>query len=101
MRTKLIVKGAIVELRFNQDSFFISILGVSSGWDYNKHDKLLGGKLKIWSTKDKIHLKCDAFIGFVVKGLGQPNFYKFLLDKSLGYNVFFERKTIHCKKKLF
>ena len=44
MRTKLIVGGDILALRFDQKSFFTSILGLSPHWDYKINDEWIGEK---------------------------------------------------------
>ena len=45
MRTKLTVKGDIQALRFDQNSFFSSILGLSPHWVYERDDKFFPGKI--------------------------------------------------------
>ena len=94
-------------LRFDEKSFFHTILGFDPCWDYKPtiaihadspgvytNDKLI---LKL-NTKSKIHLKCDIMKGSVVDGVRQPILFSFVLDKPDGYKVFCEPETIHYKK---
>ena len=45
MKTKLVVKRGIIAIRFDEKSFFNTILGFNSGWDYNIIMKTLAKKL--------------------------------------------------------
>ena len=100
-------KFALGTLRFDQQSFFHTLLGFSPYWDYkpnNSNHVLTPGvypsdKINLNSkTIDKIHLKCHATDGSIVDGIRQPIFFSFVLDKPSGYKVFCEPKTNHFKK---
>ena len=100
-------KFALGTLRFDNQSFFHTLLGFSPYWDYkpnNSHHVLIPGvylsdkTILNLNTIDKIHLNCDAINGSVVDGIRQPILFSFVLDKPAGYKVFCEPETIHYKK---
>ena len=97
-KTKLLVRSGIIAIRFDEKSFFNTILGFTPGWDYKHYNQYISQKIVNLSSTNKIHLKCDAIDGSVVNGLRQPIFYSFVLDKPSGYKVFCELETIHYKK---
>ena len=98
MKTKLVVNIGIIAIRFDEKSFFNTILGFTPGWDYKHYNKYISQKIVSLSNTNKIHLKCDIIDGSVVNGLRQPILYSFVLDKKPGYKVFSEPETIHYKK---
>ena len=98
MKTKLVVNIGIIAIRFDEKSFFNTILGFTPGWDYKHYNKYISQKIVSLSYTNKIHLKCDIIDGSVVNGLRQPILYSFVLDKKPGYKVFSEPETIHYKK---
>ena len=113
MKTKIILKYnggqrkfGLGTLRFDERSFFHTLLGFEAYWDYeppnSNHDAFPGvytsDKILNLSTTNKNHLKCDIIDGSVVNGLRQPILYSFVLDKLPGYKVFCEPETIHDKK---
>ena len=98
MKTKMVVKSGIIAIRFDEKSFFSTILGFTPGWDYKHYNKYISQKIVNLSNTNKIHLKCDAINGSVVNGLRQPILYSFVLDKLPGYKVFSEPGTIQYKK---
>ena len=98
MKTKLIVRDGIIVIRFNEKSFFSTILGFTPGWDYKHYNKYVSQKIVNLGSTNKIHLKCDVIDGSVVNGVRQPILYSFVLDKKPGYKVFSEPETIHYKK---
>ena len=97
-KTKLVVSNGIIAIRFDENSFFSTILGFTAGWDYKHYNQYLSQKIVNLSSTNKIHLKCDAIDGSVVNGVRQPILYSFVLDKPSGYKVFCEPETIHYKK---
>ena len=97
-KTKLVVKSGIIALRFDEKSFFNSILGFTSGWYYKHHNEYTSQKISNLSTTNEIHLKSDVIDGSVVNGLSQPILYSFLLDKTVGYKVFSQLEKVHFKK---
>ena len=98
MKTKLVVRDGIIAIRFDEKSFFSTILGFTQGWDYEHHNEDISQKFVNLGSTNKIHLKCDCIDGSVVNGLRQPILYSFVLDKLPGYKVFSEPETIHYKK---
>ena len=98
MKTKLVVQSGILAVRFDEKSFFSTILGFTPGWDYKHYNKYISQKIVNLSNTNKIHLKCDVIDGSVVNGLRQSILYSFVLDKKPGYKVFSEPETIHYKK---
>ena len=97
-KTKLVVRSGIIAIRFDEKSFFSTILGFTPGWDYKHYNQYLSQKIVNLSNTNKIHLKCDAINGSVVNGIRQTILYSFVLDKPSGYKVFCEPETIHYKK---
>ena len=84
--------------RFDEKSFFITVLGFTSGWDYKHYNQYTSQKILNLGSTNKIHLKCDVIDGSVVDGIRQPMLFSFVLDKLPGYKVFSEPETIHYKK---
>ena len=97
-KTKLIVNSGITAIRFEEKSFFSTILGFTAGWDYKHYSQYLSQKIVNLSSTNKVHLKCDAINGSVVNGIRQPILYSFVLDKPSGYKKFSEPETIHYEK---
>ena len=98
MKTKLVVKYGIIAIRFYEKSFFSTILGFTSGWDYKSYNKYTSQKIVNLGSTNKIHLKCDVINGSIVDGFRQPILYSFVLDKLPGYKVFSKPETIQYKK---
>ena len=97
-KTKLVVNSDILAIRFDEKSFFSSILGFTPGWDYKHYNEYLSQKIVNLNGTNKLHMKCDVIDGSVVNGIRQPILYSFVLDKPSGYKVFCEPETIHYKK---
>ena len=100
-KTKLILTrfgDTFGTLRFDEKSFFHTLLGFTPYWDYKpgvySSDKVI---LNL-NTINKIHLKCDCIDGSIQDGVRQPILYSFVLDKPAGYKIFCEPETIHYKK---
>ena len=97
---------ALGTLRFNEKSFFHTLLGFTPYWDYkptNSNRDVIPGvytsnKILNLSSTNKIHLKCDCIDGSIQDGVRQPILFSFVLDKPSGYKVFCEPETIHYKK---
>ena len=105
MKTKIILKYigerkkfVLGTLRFDERSFFHTLLGFTPYWDYKPSNVYTSDKSLNLNTVNKNHLKCDIIDGSVVNGVRQPIFYSFVLDKRPGYKVFCEPETIHYKK---
>ena len=105
MRTKIVLKYiggrkifALGTLRFDQTSFFHTLLNFKPYWDYKPSGVYTNDKILNLNTVNKIHLKSDIIQGSVVDGVRQPILYSFVLDEKPGYTVFCEPKTNHFKK---
>ena len=98
MKTNLVVKSGIIAKRFDEKSFFSTVLGFTPGWDYKHYIKHNSQRVVNLGSTNKIHLKCDVIDGSVVDGIRQPELSSFVLNKLLGYKVFCEPGTIHYKK---
>ena len=94
-------------MRFDKQSFFHTLLGLSPYWDYkpnNSNHVLIPGvypsdKIILnLNTIKKIHLKCDYIDGSIQNGVRQAILLTFVLDKPSGYKIFCEPETIHNKK---
>ena len=96
-KTKLVVRPGIIAIRFDEKSFFSSILGFTPGWDYKHYNFLTNVFIINLSSTNKIHLKCDVIDGSIVVGLRQPILFNFVLDRPSDYKVFFQPETIHYK----
>ena len=97
-KTKMVVGSGIIAIRFDEKSFFSTILGFTAGWDYKHYNQYLSQKVVHLSSTNKIHLKADVIDGSIVDGVRQPILYSFVLDKPSGYKIFCEPETIHYKK---
>ena len=98
MKTKLVVNNGIIAIRFDEKSFFSTVLGFTPVWDYKHYNKYTSQKVVNLGSTNKIHLKSDVVNGSIVNGLRQSILYSFVLDKLPGYKVFSEPETIHYKK---
>ena len=98
MKTKLEVRAGIIAIRFDEKSFFNTVLGFTPGRGYKHYNKYFSQKILNLGSTNRIHLGCDVIDGSVVNGLRQPILYSFVLDKKPGYKVFSEPETIHYKK---
>ena len=100
--TKLTVRPEITALKFNEKSFFNTILGFSSHWDYKNFascdHEYYSARNRNLSTIEKNHLKCDCIDGWVLNRKRRPILYSFVLYKSPSYKVFSEPETILYKK---
>ena len=94
----MVVKSGITAIKFDEKSFFNTVLGFTSDWDYKHYNEYISQKIVNLSTTNKIHLKCDVIDGSVVTGWRQPILYSFLLYKPVGYKVFSQPETFHFKK---
>ena len=83
-KTKLVVRPGIIAIRFDEKSFFSTILGFTAGWDYKHYKQYLSQKNVNLSSTNKIHLKCDCIDGTIQDGVRQPILFDFVLDKPSG-----------------
>ena len=105
MKTKIILKYiggqqmfVLGTLRFDERSFFHTLIGFTPYWDYKPPAVYTSDKISNLNTINKIHLKCDFIDGSIQDGVRQPILFTFVLDKPNGYKVFSEPETIHYKK---
>ena len=105
MKTKIILKyiGGLERfvlgtLRFDERSFFRTLLGFTPYWDYKCPGVYTSDKTLNIKTVNEIHLKYDVIDGSVVDGVRQSILYSFVLDKKPGYKIFCDTETIHNKK---
>ena len=86
MKTKIILTRFGLTFgtsRFNDKSFFNTLLGFTPCWDYKPTNAVhadnpgvyTSEKNLIFSTIDKSHLKCDIIDGSVVNGIREPILY--------------------------
>ena len=97
-KTKLVVRSGIIAIRFDEKSFFSTILGFTPGWNYKRYNQYNSQKIVNLNNTNKIHLKCDCINGSIQDGVRQPTLCSFILDKPSGYKIFCEPETIHFKK---
>ena len=98
MKTKLVVRSGIIAIRFDEKSFFNTVLGFNPGWAYKHYNKYISQKILNLGSTNKINLKCDCIDGSIQDGVRKPILFSFVLDKKPGYKVFSEPETIHYKK---
>ena len=105
MKTKIILNYiggqemfVLETLRFDERSFFHTLLGFIPYWDYKSPGVYTSDKILNIYTINKIHLKCDCIDGSIQDGVRQPILFTFVLDKPSGYKIISEPETIHYKK---
>ena len=64
LKTKLVVKSGIIAIRFDEKSFFSTVLGFTPGWDYKHYKKYTSQKIVNLGSTNKIHLKFDCTDAF-------------------------------------
>ena len=97
-KTKLVVKSGIIVIKFDQNSFFSTILGFTSAWDDKHYNDYTSQKIVNLNITNKRHLKCDVIDSSVVNGLRQSILYSFVPDKKPGFEFFCDPETVHYKK---
>ena len=98
IKTELVVRNCIIAIRFDEKSFFNTMLGFTPRWDYKQYNEYISQKIVNSNRTNKIRLKIDVTDGSVVNALKQQILYSFVLDKLPGYEVLSETETIHHKK---
>ena len=73
----MVVNEGIIAIKFDEMSFFSTILGFTPGWDYKNYNQNRSQKIVNLSNTNKVHLKCDVIDGSVVDGIRQPIKYSF------------------------
>ena len=79
-KTELVVTPSIIAIKFEEKSFFITILGFNPHWDYKQCNEYVSKKNVKLSTIDEVHRKCDAIDGSVVNAFRQPITFSFVLE---------------------
>ena len=97
-KTKLVVNSGTIAIRFDEKSFFSTILGFTAGCDYKHYNQYLSQKIADLTSRNKVHLKCDVIDGSIQDGVRQPILFSFVSDKPSRYKVFSEPETIQSKK---
>ena len=69
IKNKLVVRAGIIAVRFDEKSFFSSMLGFTHGWDYKHYNEYISQKIVNLNTTIKIQLKPDVINGSVKNGL--------------------------------
>ena len=72
METKLIERDGIIAINFDENSFFSTILGFISCWDYKHYNEYISQKIVNLGSTNKVHLNCDIVDGSVVNGIREP-----------------------------
>ena len=93
-------------LRFDEKSFFKTLMGFTQQWDYKPTDAIqadssgvcTSDKVLNLNTVNKIHSNCVVFVGSIQKGLGHPILFIFVLGKKPWCKVFSKPEAIHYKK---
>ena len=95
--------STIGTFRFDEKSFFHTILGFDPYWDYKTTNAIHADAPGVYTTDkivlnlntiNKIHLKYDCIEGSVVNGVRQPFLFSFVMDKPSVYKVFCQPETI-------
>ena len=97
IKIKLVARPGVIAIRFDEKSFFSTILGFNLHWDYEHCNEYTSQKVLDLDTINKIHFKYDVIDGSIMIDLRQPMLYSFVLDKPAGFKVFFEHETIQYK----
>ena len=93
MKTKIILTcygGTFGTLKSHETTFLITFVGFTPYWDFkptnanhvDSRSAYTNEKILKLSTKDKIHLKCDAVDGCVVDGPREAKLFSFVLKTS-------------------
>ena len=100
--TKLRLGPKVMLLRFDRNSFFNTILGLTAYWDYKDfgNEYFSEKKNRNLSTINKIHLKCDCIDSIELNGVRQPILYSLVSNKPPGYKVLASLKQFIIRKKI-
>ena len=72
MKINLVVRPDIMVIRFDEKSFFRTLLGLNPHWDLKHYNEYISRKIMYSSTIDRAHIKCDVVIGRTLNGLIGP-----------------------------
>ena len=81
----MVVRPGIIALRYDEKSFFGTILDFTPHWDYKLYNEYVRQKTVNLGTIFEIHIKSDCIDSSVVNGLQQSILFSFVLDKPPGY----------------
>ena len=98
MKIKLVVRSEIIVIRFDEKSFFSSLLGFTPGWVYKHYIKYISQKIVNLSSTIKINLKCDCIDGCFQDGVKQTILLSFNIHKWLDIKYFVNQKQYTTKK---
>ena len=98
MKTKLVVGASILAIRFDEKSFFSTILGFNHGWGFEHYNEHFSQKIVDLSTTNNINLKCDVIDGSVLNGILEPIPFSFFLTSQQDIKFFAPLKLFIIKK---
>ena len=109
MKTKLNLtrfRGTIGTLRFNEKSFFHTLIGFTPHWNYKPTKAIRADRRDVYTsdknlnldTIDNIHLKTNVIEGSVVNKIFKPTLFGFVFDKPTGYEFFASLKQLIIKE---
>ena len=78
MKTKLVVRPGIIAIRFDENSFFNTVLRFTSGRVYKHYNEHTSQKIVNLGSTNKIHLKGDVIDSSIVGGFRQLILYSFV-----------------------
>ena len=82
--------STIGTLRFDEKSFFHTLVGFTPFWDYKPTNAIIADSPGVYTkdriilniyTINKIHLKCNVIDGSIQDGVRQPFLFSFVMDK--------------------
>ena len=71
-KTKLVVRTGIIAIKFEEKSFFSTVLGFTPGWHYKHYIEYISEKNVNFNTTKKTQLESDVVDGKFQNGLRQP-----------------------------
>ena len=100
MKTHSTLWISIVAMRFDEKSFFSTLLSFTPHCAYKHNKGTLSENLNLdrFPILDNIHSVCDAIDVSVVKGVRQPKLFGFILEKPPGYKVVCEPENIRYER---
>ena len=76
MKTKIYIGSG--PQKFDEKSFFNTLQGFTTYWDYTPNNEFVSQKLTNIITLEKIHLKCDCIEWTVVEYVRKPILFSFV-----------------------
>ena len=87
MKTKVVVRSGIKVIRFDEKSFFTTLLGFTPGWDFKLYNEYTSQIIVNLRNTNKIHLKCDCFKGSIFNKVQQIILHSFVSDTKYSVNL--------------